>query len=71
MVSSPAWLELTVVNTIVNFFLVGAKVVAVYYSSSISLIASLVDSALDLLSTLIIVGTNLAIGVPTDRHLVS
>lgn len=63
--------ELTTVNTVVNFLLVAAKVVAVYYSSSISLIASLVDSALDLLSTLIIVGTNWAIGVPTDRHLVS
>ncbi|BEJ08997.1 hypothetical protein CcaverHIS641_0510910 [Cutaneotrichosporon cavernicola] len=57
------------VNTAVNFVLVGAKIVAVLYSSSISLIASLVDSALDLLSTLIIVGTNWAIGVPTDRHL--
>lgn len=63
--------ELTAVNTVVNFLLVGAKVIAVLYSSSISLIASLVDSALDLLSTFIIVGTNWAIGVPTNRHLVS
>ncbi|GMK59694.1 hypothetical protein CspeluHIS016_0803000 [Cutaneotrichosporon spelunceum] len=57
------------VNTVVNFILVGAKIVAVLYSSSISLIASLVDSALDLLSSLIIVATNWAIGVPTDLHL--
>lgn len=39
-----------------------------YYSSSISLVASLVDSALDLLSTFIILGTSWAIGIPTDRH---
>lgn len=56
------------VNTIVNFLLVAAKCVAVYYSSSISLVASLVDSALDLLSTFIILGTSWAIGIPTDRH---
>jgi divalent metal cation (Fe/Co/Zn/Cd) transporter len=59
------------VNTVVNFLLVCAKGVAVWYSSSISLIASLVDSALDLLSTFIILGTSWAMGVPSDRHLVS
>jgi divalent metal cation (Fe/Co/Zn/Cd) transporter len=58
------------VNTIVNVLLVAAKVVAVLYSSSISLTASLVDSALDLLSTLIILGTSWAIGLKTDQHLV-
>ncbi|WWC96456.1 hypothetical protein V866_003324 [Kwoniella sp. B9012] len=56
------------VNTIVNILLVGAKAIAVLYSSSISLTASLVDSALDLLSTLIILGTSWAIGVKSDRH---
>lgn len=56
------------VNTIVNFVLVGAKGVAVWYSSSISLTASLVDSALDLLSTFIILGTTWAIGKPSDAH---
>ena len=61
---------LRVVNTIVNVLLVAAKVVAVLYSSSISLTASLVDSALDLLSTLIILGTSWAIGLKTDQHLV-
>jgi divalent metal cation (Fe/Co/Zn/Cd) transporter len=58
------------VNTIVNVLLVAAKAVAVLYSSSISLTASLVDSALDLLSTFIILGTSWAIGVKTDQHLV-
>ncbi|WVR06633.1 hypothetical protein IAU60_003665 [Kwoniella sp. DSM 27419] len=56
------------VNTIVNILLVAAKVVAVLYSASISLTASLVDSALDLLSTMIILGTSWAIGVKTDKH---
>ena len=54
-----------------NICLVGAKIVAVLYSSSISLTASLVDSALDLISTLIILGTSWAIGLKTDAHLVS
>jgi hypothetical protein len=54
----------------VNVLLVAAKVVAVLYSSSISLTASLVDSALDLLSTFIILGTSWAIGLKTDQHLV-
>ncbi|WWC71087.1 uncharacterized protein I206_105040 [Kwoniella pini CBS 10737] len=56
------------VNTIVNVLLVAAKIIAVLYSASISLTASLVDSALDLLSTLIILGTSWAIGVKTDKH---
>ncbi|ORY31810.1 hypothetical protein BCR39DRAFT_80831 [Naematelia encephala] len=56
------------INTVVNVLLVAAKAVAVLYSSSISLTASLVDSALDLLSTLIILGTSWAIGVKGDRH---
>ena len=60
-----------VVNTIVNLLLVMAKAIAVLYSSSISLTASLVDSALDLFSTFIILGTSWAIGLKTDRHQVS
>ncbi|KAL0240665.1 hypothetical protein I308_106464 [Cryptococcus tetragattii IND107] len=56
------------INTIVNVLLVGGKATAVLYSSSISLVASLVDSALDLLSTFIILGTSLAIGMKTDAH---
>jgi hypothetical protein len=44
--------------------------VAVLYSSSISLTASLVDSALDMLSTFIILGTSWAIGAKSDAHLV-
>jgi hypothetical protein len=59
---------MAIVNTIVNVLLVAAKVVAVLYSSSISLTASLVDSALDLLSTFIILGTSWAMGIQTDRH---
>lgn len=58
------------VNTVVNVLLVAAKVVAVLFSSSVSLTASLVDSALDLLSTFIILGTSWAIGAQSDRHLV-
>lgn len=54
-----------------NVILVAAKAVAVLYSSSISLTASLVDSVLDLLSTFIILGTSWAIGMKSDRHLVS
>jgi divalent metal cation (Fe/Co/Zn/Cd) transporter len=63
--------RLMVVNTIVNVILVAAKAVAVIYSASISLTASLVDSVLDLLSTIIILGTSWAIGVQTDKHKVS
>lgn len=43
---------------IANILLLAAKCVAAYYSSSLSLIASLVDSALDLLCTLIVWTTN-------------
>ncbi|WVQ84396.1 hypothetical protein IAT38_006548 [Cryptococcus sp. DSM 104549] len=57
------------VNTIVNVLLVAGKVIAVLYSSSISLTASLVDSALDLLSTFIILGTSWAIGIQSDKHM--
>ncbi|KAL9634244.1 MAG: hypothetical protein Q9164_004209 [Protoblastenia rupestris] len=46
------------INVIANVILLTAKVVAVFSSSSLSLIASLVDSALDLLCTLIIWTTN-------------
>jgi divalent metal cation (Fe/Co/Zn/Cd) transporter len=62
---------LMIVNTIVNIILVAAKAVAVIYSASISLTASLVDSVLDLLSTIIILGTSWAIGAQTDKHKVS
>ncbi|KAK8858889.1 hypothetical protein IAR55_003120 [Kwoniella newhampshirensis] len=56
------------INTIVNIILVAGKTFAVLHSSSISLTASLVDSALDLLSTFIILGTSWAIGVKSDKH---
>ena len=46
------------VNVIANIFLLAAKIFAIFYSSSLSLIASAVDSALDLLCTLIIFSTN-------------
>ncbi|KAK4995456.1 hypothetical protein LTR66_004727 [Elasticomyces elasticus] len=46
------------INVIANILLLAAKIVAAFYSSSLSLIASLVDSALDLLCTLIIWTTN-------------
>ncbi|KAF2259088.1 hypothetical protein CC78DRAFT_562774 [Lojkania enalia] len=46
------------INVIVNILLLAAKGVAAIYSSSLSLIASLVDSALDLLCTVIIWSTN-------------
>lgn len=46
------------INVIVNILLLAAKGVAAIYSNSLSLIASLVDSALDLLCTLIIWSTN-------------
>lgn len=39
---------------VANILLLLAKIIAAFYSSSLSLIASLVDSALDLLCTLII-----------------
>jgi cation diffusion facilitator family transporter len=49
-------------NVIVNILLLAAKGVAALYSHSLSLIASLVDSALDLLCTVIIWTTNKVVG---------
>lgn len=46
------------INVIANIILLIAKVVAAFFSGSLSLIASLVDSALDLLCTLIVWTTN-------------
>jgi cation diffusion facilitator family transporter len=46
------------INVIANIILLLAKLAAAYFSSSLSLIASLVDSALDLLCTLIVWTTN-------------
>ncbi|CAD6579166.1 MAG: hypothetical protein TREMPRED_002417 [Tremellales sp. Tagirdzhanova-0007] len=57
------------VNTAVNVVLVVAKGFAVLNSSSISLTASLVDSALDLLSTFIILGTTWASGLTSDQNM--
>ncbi|KAJ7043844.1 cation efflux family-domain-containing protein [Mycena alexandri] len=48
------------VNILVNILLLGSKGAAVWVSSSISLLASFVDSALDFLSTLIIWGADFA-----------
>ncbi|GAA5987064.1 hypothetical protein JCM10908_001011 [Rhodotorula pacifica] len=45
-------------NTIVNIVLLGAKIAIVLVSRSMSLIASTVDSAMDFLSTLIVLGTS-------------
>ena len=47
-------LTLLQINVIANILLLGAKIVAAVKSDSLSLIASLVDSALDLLCTLIV-----------------
>lgn len=46
------------INVIANIILLAAKIVAAFFSGSLSLIASLVDSALDLLCTLIVWTTN-------------
>ncbi|KAJ9657760.1 hypothetical protein H2201_008073 [Coniosporium apollinis] len=46
------------INVIANILLLAAKCAAAGYSSSLSLIASLADSALDLLCTLIVWSTN-------------
>lgn len=46
------------VNFLVNFLLLGAKIIIVLLSNSMSLIASTVDSAMDFLSTVIIFGTS-------------
>jgi cation diffusion facilitator family transporter len=50
------------INVFVNILLLAAKGVAAIWSSSLSLIASLVDSALDLLCTIIIWTTNKLVG---------
>jgi cation diffusion facilitator family transporter len=50
------------VNVLVNILLLAAKSVAAIWSSSLSLIASLVDSGLDLLCTVIIWTTNKLVG---------
>ncbi|KAL8726182.1 MAG: hypothetical protein Q9181_006153 [Wetmoreana brouardii] len=50
------------INVIANIVLLTAKGIAAGYSSSLSLIASLVDSALDLLCTLIVWTTNKLVG---------
>lgn len=46
------------VNVVANILLLAAKCAAAGYSSSLSLVASLADSALDLLCTLIVWSTN-------------
>lgn len=46
------------INVVANILLLIAKCVAIIYSDSLSLLASLVDSALDLLCTLIVWSTN-------------
>ena len=62
---------------IANIALLAAKIVAAFFSSSLSLIASLVDSALDLLCTVIVWTTNKLVGwrlnslkrrFPVGRH---
>ncbi|KAL1793575.1 hypothetical protein ACET3X_008557 [Alternaria dauci] len=50
------------INVIVNVLLLAAKGIAAIWSNSLSLIASLVDSALDLLCTIIIWTTNKLVG---------
>jgi len=46
------------INVVANVCLLAAKIGAVFFSNSLSLIASLVDSALDLMCTLIVWTTN-------------
>ncbi|EPQ25756.1 uncharacterized protein PFL1_06623 [Pseudozyma flocculosa PF-1] len=55
------------INLLVNVLLLGGKGVAVVSSNSVSLIASFVDSALDLLSTVIIFATSKAIAYRSWR----
>lgn len=50
------------INVIANILLLAGKVVAVASTGSLSLVASLVDSALDLLCTMIIWSTNKLVG---------
>jgi hypothetical protein len=54
------------INVIANILLLAGKVVAVASTGSLSLVASLVDSALDLLCTLIIWTTNKLVGWRLD-----
>lgn len=54
----PFHLQLIQVNVVANILLLAAKVTACFFSSSLSLIASTVDSALDLLCTIIVWTTN-------------
>ncbi|KAI5452684.1 hypothetical protein NCC49_000433 [Naganishia albida] len=56
------------VNFAINIILLVSKGLAVLSSTSISLVASFIDSALDFLSTLIILGTSIAMGRQSDRH---
>ncbi|KAF2221419.1 hypothetical protein BDZ85DRAFT_16538 [Elsinoe ampelina] len=46
------------INVLANILLLIAKIIAAFYSDSLSLIASLLDSALDLLCTIIVWTTN-------------
>ena len=55
------------INVLANILLLAAKAIATLSSTSLSLIASLVDSALDLLCTLIIFTTNKLVGWKIDR----
>ena len=55
------------INVAVNILLLAAKGVAAIWSSSLSLIASLTDSALDLLCTVIIWTTNRLVGWRLDK----
>lgn len=57
----------TQINVVVNILLLAAKGIAALWSNSLSLIASLVDSALDLLCTLIIWSTNRLVGWKLKR----
>lgn len=56
------------VNFAINIVLLVSKGFAVLSSTSISLVASFIDSGLDFLSTLIILGTSIAMGRQSDRH---
>lgn len=53
--------DLFQVNVGINVLLLTAKIVALFFSSSLSLIASTADSALDLLCTVIVWFTNRAV----------
>ncbi|CAO1638292.1 unnamed protein product [Sympodiomycopsis kandeliae] len=55
------------INLFINVLLLAGKAVAVLSSSSVSLLASLVDSALDLLSTLIIFAASKAVAFKSSE----